>query len=101
VNLFLFLYLIISHNCLGKTPSSNFVPPTCKDSTIGPKCNISNTPCDVTQPCQNNGICYNNNTIARGYTCSCPRGFDGVQCQIDRRPCKNDTCWNNGMFSLF
>jgi hypothetical protein len=52
------------------------------------------------KPCQNNGNCTNNNTVVYGYICTCPPGVDGAQCQFDNRPCKPNTCWNNGTFHL-
>jgi hypothetical protein len=76
--------------------SPSFVPLSCPNSTnIGLNCNVSNTPCDMLQPCENNGSCYNNDTISLGYRCSCPSGFNGTQCQFDYRPCKLNTCWHN------
>ncbi len=82
---------------LANPSSSSFVPLSCSDPTqIGTTCNISNTPCEVTQPCQNNGMCNNVNTTLLGYICVCPSGFNGTQCQLDYRPCKPNTCWNNG-----
>ncbi|UJR32393.1 hypothetical protein I4U23_019855 [Adineta vaga] len=63
---------------------------------IGLHCNISATPCDILQPCQNDGICFNNISNATTYTCSCKTGFNGTHCQINYQPCKVDTCWNNG-----
>jgi hypothetical protein len=48
------------------------------------------------KPCRNNGNCTNDNTTANAYICTCPPGFDGAQCQLDNRPCKPTTCWNNG-----
>jgi hypothetical protein len=80
----------------------SFVTPTCPNSTnIGPNCNISNTACDLPKPCQNNGTCNSTSTIQYGYICLCPSGFTGIQCQLDQRLCKPNTCWNNGMYSLF
>ncbi len=82
-----------------KTSSSSysFTPSSCPNQTyIGINCNISSTVCDISQPCQNNGICKNVNTTLLGYICSCPSGFNGSQCQFDYRPCKPNTCWNNG-----
>ncbi len=49
------------------------------------------------QPCQNDGSCFNNDTIPYGFNCLCLSGFSGAQCEFDDRPCKPDTCWNNGM----
>ncbi|CAF3991505.1 unnamed protein product [Adineta steineri] len=56
-----------------------------------------NTSCDILQPCQNNASCIDSNTSSNGYICSCLSGFYGLQCQIDNRPCKSYTCWNNGI----
>jgi hypothetical protein len=82
------------------TPS--FVPSTCPNpANIGPNCNISNTACDLLKPCQNNSTCNSTNTIQYGYICLCPTSFTGTQCQFDHRPCKPNTCWNNGIYSLF
>jgi hypothetical protein len=53
------------------------------------------------QPCQNNGTCNNTNTNVDGYNCTCLHGFDGSQCQYDNRPCKSNTCWNNGILFIF
>lgn len=77
--------------------SQGFNPPRCSDpQVIGTSCNVSSTPCDILHPCQNNGKCVNNKSVSNGYICECPWGFDGDTCQLDIRPCKNDTCWNNG-----
>ncbi|CAF1363429.1 unnamed protein product [Adineta ricciae] len=59
-------------------------------------CNISNRPCDTVNPCQNNGSCLNSNTTINEYFCQCPEGFDGSECQNDRRLCKPNICLNNG-----
>jgi hypothetical protein len=48
------------------------------------------------KPCQNDGSCVNTNRTAVGYNCTCPDGFNGTECQFDNRPCKPNTCWNNG-----
>ena len=57
---------------------------------------MTKTPCDMLQPCQNDGTCNNANTTRNSYICLCQTGFHGAQCQNDGRPCKPDTCWNNG-----
>ena len=86
---------------LASALSSVFVPNTCPgQNKIGIHCNISSLPCNISQPCRNNGNCTNDNTTADGYVCACPRGFDGAQCQLDNRPCKPNTCWNNGITSF-
>jgi len=53
------------------------------------------------KPCQNSGTCYNNNTLSYGYVCLCLSGFNGTQCELDYRPCKPNTCWNDGNYSFF
>jgi hypothetical protein len=53
------------------------------------------------KPCQNNGSCTNDNSTLYGYVCSCLTGFNGTECQYDYRPCKQNTCWNNGINILF
>jgi len=39
----------------------------------------------------------NTNANIYGYECICSRGFNGPQCENDHRPCKSNTCWNNGV----
>ncbi|UJR24470.1 hypothetical protein I4U23_005845 [Adineta vaga] len=81
------------------TPSSlSFIAPICSNYTmIGIHCNISSTPCDVPNLCQNNSTCENTNTT---YICHCSPGFNGTQCQYDHRPCPPNRCWNNGICNV-
>ena len=80
---------------------TSFAPPTCPDAvSIGVNCSTSSALCDVLLPCQNNGICNHTNITLVGYTCSCATGFNGARCEDDHRPCKPDTCWNQGMNRL-
>ena len=84
---------------LASTSSFSFVPATCNNPhRIGVTCNISSTDCDLLQPCQNQGTCINEKNSSHGYFCRCLWGFNGTQCQYDVRPCKANTCWNNGSF---
>ena len=85
------------------TPSvlSTFSTEHCGGRGIGPDCNISNSICDLLDPCRNNGTCYNNTTTEDGYNCSCSPDFTGLRCEIDNRPCQPIGCWNNGRQSLF
>ncbi|KAM9604317.1 vitamin K-dependent protein Z [Trichechus inunguis] len=38
----------------------------------------------VSQPCLNNGSCHDN---IRGYTCNCPRGYEGRNCAYAKNEC--------------
>ena len=79
--------------------SRPFVPLPCPSAnSIGVLCNTSNAPCDILQPCENEGTCNNTNTTSNFYRCSCRTGFHGDRCEGDRRPCKRDTCLNHGEY---
>lgn len=79
-----------------------FVPLICPNPTnIGINCNISSAPCDILNPCQNSATCTNSNMTLSGYICLCSFGFYGIQCELDYRPCKPNTCWHNGTHFLF
>ncbi len=81
---------------LAKTPSAQFVAPPCPNSThVGIHCNISNLPCDIFKPCQNNASCVNTND---NYSCICSPSFNGTECQFDHRPCQPFRCWNNDQY---
>jgi len=54
---------------------------------IGIDCNITAGPCELLNPCQNQGTCANSTDNNLGYKCQCLQGFDGDNCQYDRRPC--------------
>jgi hypothetical protein len=58
--------------------------------------NVSNTACDLLQPCLNAGTCHNTNMKRYGYVCRCLSHLNGTECQWDHRPCQSDTCWNQG-----
>ncbi|UJR19401.1 hypothetical protein I4U23_022531 [Adineta vaga] len=73
-----------------------FIASSCGNSTkIGLNCDTNGTICDIQSPCLNNGTCHNLNNN-QDYNCSCPFGYFGKQCEIDRRICKENTCLNNG-----
>ncbi len=90
-------------NSASQTKSSySFTPTSCPNqSYIGVNCTISNTPCDMMQPCRHNGTCNNVNTSVRGYICSCLPGYGGIHCQYNYRQCKTNTCWNHGTHCHF
>ena len=87
-----------SNTILTSTSSpSIFLISNCPDkNTIGTNCNISSNPCDLLDPCKNDGICQNSTSTDLGYICNCSKDFVGLQCQHDHRLCKPTTCWNNG-----
>ncbi len=86
---------------LVQQPSDGFIPSNCSNTSyIGQNCSLSNSPCDMQKPCQNNGTCYNNPNVQNGYTCVCPHGFNDSQCRSDYRVCKPNICLNNGINSL-
>ncbi|CAF0991866.1 unnamed protein product [Adineta steineri] len=67
-----------------------FVAPPCSNEyKIGMNCSSSIAPCDILNPCQNYGTCFNDNETLYGYTCNCTSDFSGSECEIN-------TCWNNG-----
>ncbi|CAF1545997.1 unnamed protein product [Adineta ricciae] len=98
---------ITSTTVLGQTGSTStttmnssnllFITSPCADQQwTGVYCNVSNRPCDTINPCRNSGSCFNDNTTVDTYLCQCLQGFDGSECQNDRRICKLNTCFNNG-----
>jgi hypothetical protein len=75
----------------------SFVGPICPNASyIGLSCNISMSSCEVIKQCKNSGTCVNHVGAPYGYKCSCASGFLGDNCDLDNRPCKLITCWNNG-----
>ncbi|XP_025104344.1 delta and Notch-like epidermal growth factor-related receptor isoform X2 [Pomacea canaliculata] len=49
---------------------------------------IQGVRCDCKQPCQNDGVCFND-------TCICSTNYTGSECQI-RHPCSSSPCMNGG-----
>ncbi|CAF1298869.1 unnamed protein product [Rotaria sp. Silwood1] len=85
---------------LGEPLSKAFYPTPCNDSTmIGIYCNVSNSLCAMTEPCQNNGSCIDDQTKKFGYYCLCPSDFNGADCEFDDRPYKSDTCFGRGIYN--
>ncbi len=82
-----------------KELSPFITPRKCNNpKNIGFNCCISNNPCAMLQPCQNDGTCEN---IHDDYHCLCPPGFKGNHCEFDHRVCKPHTCLNRGIHSSF
>ena len=82
---------------LDKSSPSPFFQLTCTEYTVtGVRCEELKSACFLKTPCHNGGSCVNNDTFPEGYSCSCPPYFNGSRCEDDHRPCKTDTCWNNG-----
>ena len=51
-------------------------------------------PCERQTPCQNGGTCRNDGR--GGYTCSCPPGWQGTNCQERMYHCLSNPCRNQG-----
>ena len=96
MTLFLKIELSFEYPVVPKPPRP-FALLACNDSDhMGVSCNISTSPCDLLSPCLNQATCTDNKTIPQGYLCHCTPEFQGSDCEIDTRPCKPDTCRNNG-----
>ncbi|XP_070210616.1 delta-like protein C [Littorina saxatilis] len=48
------------------------------------------------EPCQNGGTCTKDESDAQGYTCACPSGFLGHDCDVVNDPCDPNPCQNAG-----
>ncbi len=48
----------------------------------------------VSNPCTNSGTCIG---TAASYSCYCPAGYTGVNCELAINPCSNNPCLNNGL----
>ena len=46
----------------------------------------------MSQPCENAGTCFSDASMPYGYNCTCSWGFNGMNCEIDQRPCQPNTC---------
>ncbi|XP_070197504.1 delta-like protein B [Littorina saxatilis] len=65
----------------------------CQQGWSGSLCNIDNYYCERYQPCENGATCSYD--AINNYTCSCPRGYGGDNCQ--HSICYNGYCLNNGV----
>ena len=63
------------------------------ENKIGVNCDIPNNPCSNPELCSNHGTCASDGILPDGYICQCSVDYDGQNCEIDNRVCKNNTCW--------
>ncbi|XP_022086573.1 slit homolog 2 protein-like isoform X2 [Acanthaster planci] len=70
-------------------PSRSFICTEEPDMNILAKCN----PC-LSGPCQNQGAC--SVSLTERYTCSCPEGFKGRNCEVELDACEGMPCLNGG-----
>ena len=64
----------------------------CNEGYNGTLCQIDNDVCGHQQPCQNDGTCSNDGPD--DYTCNCPTGITGADCEQDINECSNNRCEN-------
>lgn len=58
-------------------------------------CNKDLNYCGTHQPCVNGGICSNERPDE--YSCACPEGFSGQNCEIGVNECTSSPCQNGGL----
>nr|ABD16193.1 Dl [Euprymna scolopes] len=66
----------------------------CIEGWGGLLCNQDLNYCTHHNPCKNAGTCTN--TGQGSYTCSCPDGFNGTNCEIEVDNCQHQPCLNHG-----
>lgn len=67
----------------------------CNDpSYSGSLCQIDNDVCGHVAPCQNGATCTNMGPDA--YSCTCPPGYTGTNCDINIDECGSTPCQNGG-----
>lgn len=66
----------------------------CKEGWGGLFCNQDLNYCTNHRPCLNGGTCFN--TGEGLYTCQCPPGFTGSECQNETSDCSTNPCQNGG-----
>ncbi|RZF37179.1 hypothetical protein LSTR_LSTR009704 [Laodelphax striatellus] len=66
----------------------------CDEGWGGLFCNQDLNYCTNHKPCRNGGTCFN--TGQGSYTCSCPPGFSGTDCEREVDDCAHHPCLNGG-----
>ena len=66
----------------------------CDEGWGGHFCDQDLNYCTNHKPCKNGATCHNTNPGA--YTCMCPPGFRGTNCEIRNHTCATDPCNNGG-----
>ena len=66
----------------------------CHEGWGGLFCNQDLNYCTNNKPCRNGATCLN--TAPGSYSCVCPPGFNGTNCEIINDSCSNDPCKNGG-----
>lgn len=66
----------------------------CREGWGGLFCNQDLNYCTHHSPCRNGGICKN--TGQGSYTCDCPSGFMGTNCEVEVNNCEQQPCANGG-----
>ncbi|XP_071081232.1 delta-like protein D [Haliotis cracherodii] len=66
----------------------------CEEGWGGLFCNQDLNYCTHHKPCKNGGTCTN--TGQGSYTCACPTGYTGTNCEIEIDDCERQPCKNGG-----
>nr|CUK27655.1 Serrate [Euperipatoides kanangrensis] len=79
-----------------KHGSCNGTPFTCQcdKNWGGMLCEKDLDFCGTHHPCRNSATCHN--TAPNDYSCECPYGFSGVNCEIVENRCAAEPCQNGG-----
>lgn len=66
----------------------------CNEGWGGLFCNQDLNYCTNHKPCKNGATCFN--TKPGSYSCQCPPGFRGTNCEVTNHTCATDPCKNGG-----
>ncbi|XP_076318763.1 uncharacterized protein LOC143229831 [Tachypleus tridentatus] len=80
-------------NCVHGTCSQRWQC-NCEEGWGGLLCNQDLNYCTNHKPCKNGGTCTN--TGQGSYTCTCPQGITGTNCDIQVDNCAHQPCQNGG-----